>query len=345
MRTPRRCRFIAGLGLLSLLATGCAQAGADVNGQKVHSLFVDITWIAAPVFVIVEFLLVFFAFRYRKREGDDEAAPQQSGSTRSLAIFFVIPTLIVSVVYGLGEVTLAAVEKEDPSPQITIRVEGAQWAWTFYYLNEGFYSSGKTLGPPAVMEVPVDTPVRIELVSKDVIHSFFVPAFLYKRDVIPGRTNEFTFTATTLGTYNGQCAEFCGLYHAKMRFTLNVVTLQDYQTWVDQVKTAAQNVTCPVTTGNAISLTAINTSWSTACIAVNAGAPISLTIANEDLGIDHNFAVYDSPKLKQEFFETGRFSGVATNSYTEDALPPGTYYFQCNVHGPSMSGTFIVAKP
>lgn len=343
MPSLRRRGFIAGLGLLTLVGTGCAQAGADVAGKKVHSLFVQITWIALPVFVIVEFLLVYFVFRYRKR--DDEPAPQQSGTTRSLVIFFLIPTLIVSVVYGLGEVTLAAVQKQDPNPQISIRVEGAQWAWTFYYLNEGFYSTGKTLGPPAVMEVPVDVPVHIDLVSKDVIHSFFVPAFLYKRDVIPGRTNAFTFTATTLGTFNGQCAEFCGLYHSKMRFTLNVVTLQDYQAWVEQVKNAAQNVTCPVTTGNNVALTAQNTSWNTACIAINSGAPLSLTITNDDLGIDHNFAVYDSPKRKTQFFETPKVPGVATNTYQLEALPPGTYYFQCNVHGPSMSGTFIVAKP
>ena len=263
---------------------------------------------------------------------------------RSLVIFFLIPTLIVSVVYGLGEVTLASVQKEDPNPQITIRVQGAQWAWTFYYLNEGFYSTGKTLGPPTVMEVPVDTPVHIELQSEDVIHSFFVPAFLYKKDVIPGRSNEFTFTATELGSYNGQCAEFCGLYHSKMRFVLNVVTFQDYQAWVKQEQESARNVTCPVTTGNTIAVTAQNIAWNTACIAVNAGAPISLTITNLDLGIDHNFAVYKSPNLKQEFFETGKFSGVATNTYQLAALPAGSYYFQCNVHGPSMSGTFIVAK-
>jgi cytochrome c oxidase subunit 2 len=337
----RRYRFIGSLGLLTLVATGCAQAGVTEQGQKVHSLFVSITWIAAPVFVIVEFLLVFFVFRYRKR--DDEAAPQRFGSNRWLVIFFLIPTIIVGVVYGLGEATLASVQKEDPNPQITIRVEGAQWAWTFYYLNEGFYSTGKTLGPPAVMEVPVDVPVRIELVSKDVIHSFFVPAFLYKRDVIPGRTNAFTFTATDLGTYNGQCAEFCGLYHSRMRFTLNIVTQQDYLAWVHDERTAAQHVTCPVT-GNDITVTALNTSWDTACIAVNANVPISLTVTNNDLGIDHNFAVYDSPKLKQEFFQTGRFPGVATNSYQLQSLRPGTYYFQCDVHGPSMSGTFIAAK-
>jgi len=327
--------------VLGLLLTGCAQAGATEQGQQVHQLFVIITLIAVPVFVIVESLLVYFVLKYRKR--DDEAPPQRSGSTRILAVFFLIPTIIVAVVYGFGEATLSSVEKQDPNPQVEIKVEGFQWEWTFYYLNEGFFTSGKTVVKPALMVLPVDTPIHFTLVSRDVIHSFFVPAFLFKRDVIPGRTNEFTITPTTLGTYHAQCAEFCGLHHAQMTFEVRVVTYPDYLAWVKAQRQAAQNVTCPVN-GNAITVTAKNIAWNTNCLAVSAGTPISLTVVNEDAGIDHNFAIYDSPQLKQRFFETGRFAGVATNTDQVDALPPGKYYFQCDVHGPSMSGTFIVAK-
>lgn len=327
-----------------MLATGCAQAGATEQGQQVHQLFVTITLIAAPVFVIVELLLLYYVFRYRKRDGDDEPAPQQAGSTRSLVVFFLIPTIIVATVYGFGEVTLASVQKQDPNPQVEIRVEGFQWEWTFYYLNEGFFTTGKTLVKPAEMVLPVDTPIHFQLVSRDVIHSFFVPAFLFKRDVIPGRTNEFTITPTTLGTYQAQCAEFCGLHHAQMTFSVQVVTYPDYLAWVEAQRKAAQNVTCPVT-GSAITVTAKDTAWNTNCLAVPAKAPISLTVVNQDAGIDHNFAIYDSSQRKQRFFQTGRFSGVATNSFQIGALPPGKYYFQCDVHGPSMSGTFIVAKP
>jgi cytochrome c oxidase subunit 2 len=323
-----------------LLSTGCAQAGATEQGQQVHQLFVTITLIAAPVFVIVELLLLFFVFRYRKR--DEEEAPQQLGSTRALVAFFVIPTIIVAVVYGFGESTLASVQKEDPNPQVEIKVEGFQWEWTFYYLNEGFFTTGKTVVQPAVMYLPVDTPVHFQLVSRDVIHSFFVPAFLFKRDVIPGRTNEFTVTPTTLGTYQAQCAEFCGLHHAQMTFSVHVVTYQDYLAWVKAQRQAAQNVSCPVRS-NDVTVTAKDTAWNTNCIAVNAGAPITLTIDNEDAGIDHNFAVYDSSQLKQRLVVTGKFSGVATNTYQVGTLPAGKYYFQCDVHGPSMSGTFIVA--
>jgi cytochrome c oxidase subunit II len=327
---------------LAPLCSACAQQGATVQGREIHNLFVTITWMAVPVFVIVELTLLFMVFRYRKR--DDEAAPQRFGSSRTLVLFFAIPTVIVAVLYGFGESTLAKVQRETNSPEVVIRVEGFQWEWTFYYVNEGFFNTGKTLTKPAVMEVPVDAPVHIELVSRDVIHSFFVPSFLFKRDVIPGRTNEFTFTATKLGTYNGQCAEFCGLYHSKMTFTLNVVTEPDYLAWVQAERKAALNVTCPVGS-NTVNVTAHNISWNTACIAVNAGAPVSLTVDNQDAGIDHNFAIYNSAQRTHRFFQTGRFAGVATQSFNIAALPPGKYYFQCDVHGPAMSGTFIVAKP
>ncbi len=337
----RRLRLVAGSGLL-LGLTSCAKAGATVQGQKVHSLYDVILMLAAPVFVIVEAVLIWFIVRGRRRRRDPSDPPQSFGTRRALIIFFLIPTIIVAVDYIFGERTLADIQKQDPNPTVVIRVEGFQWEWTFYYLNEGFFVTGKTLIKPAEMVVPVDEPIHIELESRDVIHSFFVPAFLFKRDVIPGRHNNFTFTATKLGTFPGQCAEFCGLYHSKMTFDVRVVTPADYLAWVKQAKEAALNVTCP-SGGNAVHVTAKNTNWNTGCIAVNQGSPVSLTVTNLDAGIDHNFAIYDNSHRTQEFFMTGRFSGVATNAYQVQALPPGKYYFQCDVHGPAMSGVFIVS--
>jgi cytochrome c oxidase subunit II len=340
VRLVRGWRTLLAVGLLGVFGTGCAKAGVTDQAQQVHTLYVTIAAIAAPVFIIVEVLLLFMVIKYRKR--DDDAPPQQVGSTRALSIFFLIPTVIVTLLYVFGETTLASIQKEDPHPQVVIRVEGFQWEWTFYYLNEGFFTTGKTLVKPAEMVVPIDVPVHIELASRDVIHSFFVPDFLFKRDVIPGRNNEFSFTANTLGTYQGQCAEFCGLHHAQMTFSLRVVTLQDYTAWVTATRNAAFNVSCPVT-GSSVSVTAKDISWNTDCIAVKQNSPITLTVVNDDAGIDHNFAIYDTPqRTKRLIPDLGKFAGVATNTYQLDALPPGKYYFQCDVHGPAMSGTFIV---
>jgi cytochrome c oxidase subunit 2 len=324
-----------------MLGTGCAQSGASVQGQKIHGLYVVIAIMAAPVFVGVEGLLIWSLVRFRRRQGDDVVGPQAHGTTRALVIFFVVPAVLVATLFAFGEQTLAAVQKQDPAPTVTIRAEGFQWEWTFYYLNEGFFVSGKTLVRPALMVIPVDEPIKIELHSRDVIHSFFVPAFLFKRDVIPGRTNTFTFTANKLGTFPSQCAEFCGLWHSKMTFNVKVVAATDYAAWTEQQIKAIQRISCP-SHGPAVSITAKDISWNTNCLAVPAGPPMSITVMNKDAGIDHNFAIYDSFSQTKKFFQTGRFPGVATRTDRVPPLPPGRYYFQCDVHGPSMSGVLIV---
>src|SRR5205823_5575595 len=219
--------------------------------------------LAAPVFLLVEGLLIWNVVRYRKR--DDASPPQTTGGNRSLGVFFAIPAVIVATLFPFGEATLMKIEKPEV-PQVKINVEGFQWEWTFLYLNEGIFVSGKTASDtapqqPAQMYLPVDEPVEIDLTSRDVIHSFFVPDLLFKRDAIPGRMTSFTFTPTVLGTFHAQCAEFCGLFHSKMTFEVHVVSPPDYQAWTLQV----------------------------------------------------------------------------------GGLPPGHYYFQCDVHGPAMSGSFDVA--
>jgi cytochrome c oxidase subunit 2 len=338
-RRARRPVWLACVPLL-LLGTSCAQAGATVQGQKVHGLYVIIAIMATPVFIGVEGLLIWSSLRFRKRS-DDSLGPQMFGSTRALVAFFAVPAVIVATLFAVGEGTLASVQKQDPSPVVTIRAEGFQWEWTFYYLNEGFFVSGKTLVRPALMVIPVDEPIKIELHSRDVIHSFFVPAFLFKRDVVPGRTNTFTFTANKLGTFPAQCAEFCGLWHSKMTFIVKVVSSADYAAWTEQQIKAIQSISCP-SHGPAVSITAKDIAWNTNCLAVPGGPPISISVTNKDAGIDHNFAIYDSFSQTKKFFQTGRFPGVATRTDKLPTLPPGRYYFQCDVHGPAMSGVFIV---
>jgi heme/copper-type cytochrome/quinol oxidase subunit 2 len=226
-------------------------------------------------------------------------------------------------------------------PQVQIRVEGFQWQWTFLYLQEGIFVSGKTLVKPAEMVVPVDEPVRITLTSRDVIHSFFVPDLLFKRDAIPGRTSTFEFTPTELGTFPAQCAEFCGLWHSKMTFDVKVVSSLDYQAWIKQQRKAAASITCKPD-GTTLSLVAHNISWNQFCLAVPANTPFTVNINNQDAGIEHNFAIYDSFFQKTTYFTGPKVTGPATISLNPDPLPPGRYYFQCDVHGPAMSGAFVV---
>ena len=337
-RVSRRHRIPLGAALLSWWLTGCAQKGISPQSQDVHTLYIVIMAIAAPVFLGVEAVLIWCVVRYRKR--DDTPAPQTVGRSRTLGVFFAIPAVIIAVLFPFGEATLMRIQQAE-TPQVKIRVEGFQWEWTFLYENEGIFESGKTLVRPAVMVLPVDEPVQITLTSRDVIHSFFIPALLFKRDAIPGRTSTFTFTPTVLGTFQSQCAEFCGLWHSRMTFVVKVVSSADYQAWIKQQRKAAQGITCDPN-GTALSLVAHNISWNTFCLAVPANTPFTVAVTNQDDGIEHNFAIYDSFFEKQQFFTSPRITGPASETLDVGALPPGHYYFQCDVHGPAMSGAFIV---
>ena len=327
-----------GLAPVLLLLSNCAKQGISPQGQDVHQLYVIILILAAPVFIGVEAALIWCIVRYRKRS--DDPAPQTVGGSRSLGVFFVIPAVIVAVLFPFGETTLLRIERTEP-PQVQIRVEGFQWQWTFLYLQEGIFVSGKTLVKPAEMVVPVDEPVRITLTSRDVIHSFFVPDLLFKRDAIPGRTSTFEFTPTELGTFPAQCAEFCGLWHSKMTFDVKVVSSLDYQAWIKQQRKAAASITCKPN-GTTLSLVAHNISWNQFCLAVPANTPFIVNINNQDAGIEHNFAIYDSFFQKKTYFTGPKVTGPATISLNPEPLPPGRYYFQCDVHGPAMSGAFVV---
>jgi len=341
----RRWRLFAGLGAGALLLSACAQQGATDQANKIHNLYLIILGLGAFVFVLVEGLLIFSIIRFRKR--DDRPPPQVFGSNRALVGFFAFGAVLVAVLFPFGERTLSDVEKQEP-PLVSLRVEAFQWEWTAYYLNEGIFTTGCTLKEPMEMELPVDEPVHITLVSRDVMHGFYIPAFLFMRNAIPGHPNTFTFTPNKIGTYQAQCTEFCGLWHSRMTFVVKVVSPTDYAAWVKDKTLHAIGGNCSPN-GASVHLTAKNTTWSTNCIAIPAGQPLSLTVTNLDDGVDHNFGIWpsiqDAIAKKGEFFETGRFPGVATRSFDVTAttkLKPGRYYFQCDVHGVAMAGAFIV---
>jgi cytochrome c oxidase subunit 2 len=346
-RGSRRVRRVPNLVLpllLLIVTPGCIYSGITPTAREVHSLYWTIFALAAGVFAVVILWLLMSVVLFRRRRGDDTPAPQREGKTWIVVGFFLIGLVLVATLFPFGERTLASVDRVAKDPPVVIKMEGFQWEWTAYYLNEGLVVSGKTLKQPLVFDVPVDQPVKIELVSRDVMHEFYLPALLFMRNATPGLTNVFSFTPTEIGTYPGQCAQFCGLWHSKMTFIMRVVTPSDYAIWVKAEKNAVLRASCPVKPGP-ISITAKDISWNTICLAVPAEEAVNLTVVNDDAGIDHNFAIYTSPDQKHQLFATGRFPGVASQTDALPTLPPGKYYFQCNVHGPAMSGVFIVEKP
>lgn len=332
--------------VLMLLTSGCVKQGISAKAEETHDLFYTILWLALPVFLFVEGMLTICLVRFRKKRGDASTPVQDYGSNRMILAFFGAPLIIIIVLLGFGESTLRSVDHPDPKPTNRITITGFQWQWSSTY-PQGFTVTGKTLKSAMLMELPVDQTAQITLTSNDVMHEFFVPDLLFMRNAVPGHPNTFTIRPTKVGSYLGQCAQYCGLWHAQMRFTMKVVSAADYRTWVQKqvaaVKKAQAGKCAP--SGTAVTLVAKSIGWDKNCLSITAGKPFTVTIDNQDRGIAHNFAVWANAKLKHRFFVTPDLTGPSTKTFRLPGLPPGRYYFQCDIHGPAMSGTFLVTAP
>ena len=230
MRGPRPAVSVA---LLCLATAACLPAPATTEARATASLYTIFLAVAAIVAAIVIGLASWSIVRYRAR-GQQDLPVQTHGNTRLEILWTVVPAVTIAALFGFTLVTLARVDKVDPvEPDrgAEIDVTAFRWGWTFTYPAEGITVSGVQEPGPEVV-VPVGEPVTVRLNSADVVHSFYVPRFLFKRDVVPGRENVFQFTVEEAGSYGGQCAEFCGLYHARMPFTVTAVSRADYETWL-----------------------------------------------------------------------------------------------------------------
>ncbi|MEQ7123377.1 cytochrome c oxidase subunit II [Actinopolymorpha sp. B11F2] len=247
-RGPRRVLGRIGaallLGLVAVAASGCSATDIDTwkrgglpapaSDRATHVLSLwQGAWIAAlAVGVIVWGLIIWAVIAYRRR--DDSVPPQTRYHLPIEILYSAVPFVIIAVLFIFTVRDQNAILEVDPDkpPTNTVNVIGQQWGWTFNYLDNP--EIGETVweaGTPdrnAHLYLPVGETVGFRLNSPDVIHSFFVPAFLFKLDVIPGKENYFELTPTKEGTFAGKCAELCGTYHARMLFTVHVVSKEEY---------------------------------------------------------------------------------------------------------------------
>lgn len=212
-------------------APACAPEPVGSRGQAISGLYETFFVIAAVVFVVVAGLIGWSIVRYRARPGDD-SLPRQTAHNLPLEIaWFAIPQIVVVVLFVLSAGALQEVNEASADPAVTINVEGFQWGWRFTYEGEAVAVEGIPQDPADIV-VPTGVPLRFELHSEDVDHSFYVPRWLIKRDLIPGRVNRIHYTIEEEGTYRGACAEFCGLLHHRMLFTIRAVSPQAYEQWL-----------------------------------------------------------------------------------------------------------------
>lgn len=193
--------------------------------QETANLFYLIFWIAAVIFVLVEGLLVYFVFRYQRR-AQDEHPEQYHGNTRLEVTWTIIPALILVVVFAFTIRTMGTTGPTyAPAQGIKVNVVGHQWWWEIQY-NDGQVLTASEL------HLPAGQVMNLTLTSIDVIHSFWVPRLMGKTDVMPSHENVTWLFTNELGSYDGQCAEFCGTQHANMLFRVKVDTAQEFQTWL-----------------------------------------------------------------------------------------------------------------
>ena len=212
------------------------------QAKEVFWLYNVVLVMGAIVFVGVEGFIVYSIVRYRRR--DDRLPTQVHGNNLVELVWTAIPTVIVLILFVLSTFTLNSISTRAATPGVTIEVEGKQWAWVFHYLDSDADSTNDVVVSETapVMAVPVGEPVLLRLISHDVIHSFYVPAFLVKRDVIPTGDrppNELEFTVSEAGTYRGQCAEFCGLWHARMTFSVQAMPRAEFDAWIASMQAGA----------------------------------------------------------------------------------------------------------
>jgi cytochrome c oxidase subunit 2 len=244
---------VASAGLLAL--SGCSAADQDQiarlampepatdRAPAIYDLWQG-AWIAAMITGVVVWALIGYAcFAYRRRHADE--IPVQTRYNLPIEILYTVAPVVIVLVFFYYTVTAqnevlaepTNAEGEVGQADHDITVVGQQWSWAFNYMGEDAVDGQDVylVGTPAerpTLVLPVDESVEVTLLSPDVIHSFWVPAFLFKMDVVPGRENSFSFTPTREGTFEGRCAELCGAYHSRMLFDVDVVSTEEYDDYL-----------------------------------------------------------------------------------------------------------------
>jgi cytochrome c oxidase subunit 2 len=203
------------------------------QGEEVLDLWRVLLGAGIAVGGLVTVLILWSVLRYRRPRGAAPGdLPKQTGANVPIEVFYtVVPLVIVAVLFTLTMRTQNRISAEGDPPELTVEVTGFQWGWRFRYPAQGVTLLGDANEAPTLV-LPVGASVRLRLESADVIHSFFVPAFLVKRDLIPGVDNDIAIRPTEPGRFPGVCAEFCGLDHWRMTFDVEVVSPTEFQAFV-----------------------------------------------------------------------------------------------------------------
>ena len=224
--------------LVALILASCSDRGGapepvSRQGEEVLDLWRILLAAGVALGVLVTGLILWTVVRYRRpRRAGPADLPKQTREAIKLEVFYtLVPLVIVGVLFALTMQTQDKVTATSASPDLAVEITGFQWGWRFRYPAQGVTLVGDANDAPTLV-LPVDSNVRLRLIAADVIHSFFVPAFLIKRDMIPGVDNAIEIRPTQIGRFPGVCAEFCGLDHWRMKFDVEVLSPSAFEAFV-----------------------------------------------------------------------------------------------------------------
>lgn len=218
--------------------------------ERVSSLWVNSWIVLLAVGVVTWGLMAWAAIAYRRRKGQT-GLPVQMRYNMPIEIFYtIVPLILVLGMFFFTARDQTAIETKWETPDVEVTAIAKQWAWDFQYDAESDNDVVWTMGIQAqpdkdgnidrsqlpTLVLPVDKKVTVHLQSRDVIHSFWVVDFLYKKDMYIGKDNTWSFTPTRIGEYKGKCAELCGEYHSMMLFNVKVVSEADYEAYLQDLK-------------------------------------------------------------------------------------------------------------
>lgn len=198
---------------------------ASAESGPIDAMFEGHFWMISFLFALIMVLMLYAAVVFRRKPGDETDGPHVHGNTALEIIWTVVPIFAV-LGFGIwGAVTLRDLLQEKPN-EMVIEVIGKQWEWSFTYPEQEVSSTQLIL--------PINQPILLEMTATDVLHSFWVPEFRVKQDLVPGRTTVLRFTPTEAGNYKVRCAEICGLEHANMLADVRVVDEIEFAAWVEE---------------------------------------------------------------------------------------------------------------
>ncbi len=264
MRLKRSIKMAAltAISLVGVSLAGCTPTqqrgflpegseGATNHTDSITGLWTT-SWIVLLIVGLIAWGLIAWAvIAYRRRRNETGVPVQLRYNMPIETLFTVLPVVLIIGFFAFTAKTMSDIETPIENPENRVEVIAKRWAWDFNYTNENVHFAGVQVQTDAngaarpetmpVLYLPVNKTTEIKLESRDVIHSFWVVDFLYKKDMIPGKTNYMYMTPTKTGTFVGKCAELCGEYHSNMLFQVNVVEQEEYDSYIAALQSDPNN--------------------------------------------------------------------------------------------------------